>query len=42
VGLVKGGAVRLLEEVSTDWWYVQVAESGQRGYVPASYIQIIQ
>jgi len=39
VGLQKGEAVRVLKEVSADWWYVEVGRSGERGYVPATYIK---
>ena len=39
VALQKGEAVRVLKEVSADWWYVEVGRSGERGYVPATYIK---
>jgi hypothetical protein len=39
VALQKGDRVRLLKEVSADWWFVEVCSSGKRGYVPATYVQ---
>jgi len=42
VRLQKGERVRLLKEVSADWWFVEVADGTgghTRGYAPASYLR---
>lgn len=42
VALRKGDRVRLLKEVSADWWFVEL-DNGiggrKRGYAPASYMR---
>eukprot|EP01043_Picozoa_sp_COSAG02_P013841 COSAG02_NODE_560_length_20328_cov_15.507343_6_plen_99_part_00 len=42
IALQKGERVRLLKEVSADWWFVEVAggtAGRKRGYAPASYMR---
>lgn len=42
VALQKGDRVRLLKEVSAEWWFVEVASGvggRKRGYAPASYMR---
>ena len=41
VALTKGDKVRLLKEVSAEWWFVEVAngvDGRKRDYAPASYL----